>query len=237
VTHALRSLAAALFVVLPVTAGAQQAPAPIRDEPVVVTAGDGVVQAIPDRAWVSVTAESRAGSPRDAQKKNADAMKPVQDRLRAAGIPDGSIRTIEYDLQPDWEYTGNQRVLRGYVARNTIEVRVDSVDRIGELLDLVVSAGATSVGGVRFDLKDRPRLEREALRLAVADARARAEAAASGAGRTIDRILRIEEQGVSSPPPVVFRATLAAEQRSGEPPIASGQIEVRAHVTLTSILK
>ena len=108
----------------------------------------------------------------------------------------------------------------------------------GDGLEMVVTAGATSVGGVRFDLKDHPRLEREALRLAVTDARARAVAAAGGAGRSFDRIIRIEEQGVSSPPqPVLDRATLAAEQKSGEPPIASGQIGVRAHVTLTSILK
>jgi uncharacterized protein YggE len=234
----MRLFAAVVLLALPVTAAAQQPSPPPRDESVVVTSGDGVVQAIPDRAFITVTAESRAGNPRDAQKKNADAMKPVQDRLRTAGIPDEAIRTTEYDLQPDWDYTGNQRVLRGYVARNTIEIRVDNVDRIGELLEMVVTAGATSVGGVRFDLKDRPRLEREALRLAVADARARAVAAAGGAGRSFDRIIRIEEQGVSSPPqPVLYRAALAAEQKSGEPQIASGQIEVRARVTLTSILK
>jgi uncharacterized protein YggE len=219
----MKSFAAAVLLVLPVAAAAQQPPPPPRDEPVVVTAGDGVVQAIPDRAWISVTAESRAANPRDAQKKNADAMKPVQDRLRAAGIPVDAIRTTEYDLQPDWDYTDNRRVLRGYVARNTIDIRVDAVDRIGELLEMVVTAGATSVGGVRFDLKDRGKLEREVLRLAVS-------------GRGFDRILRIDGQGVSSPPPMPFRAALA-EQKSGEPPIASGQIEVRAHVTVTSLLK
>jgi uncharacterized protein YggE len=236
VTHSIKSFAAAALLVLPVAAAAQQPPPPPRDEPVVVTAGDGVVQAIPDRAWITVTAESRAANPRDAQKKNTDAMKPVQERLRAAGIPVDAIRTTEYDLQPDWDYTDNRRVLRGYVARNTIDIRVDAVDRIGELLEMVVTAGATSVGGVRFDLKDRGKLEREALRLAVSDARERAVAAAAGAGRSFDRILRIEEQGVSSPPPMPFRAALA-EQKSGEAPIASGQIEVRAHVTVTSLLK
>jgi len=60
--------------------------------------------------------------------------------------------------------------------------------------------------------------------------------AAAGAGRGFDRILRIEEQGVSSPPPMPFRAALA-EQKSGEAPIASGQVEVRARVTVTSLLK
>ena len=65
---------------------------------------------------------------------------------------------------------------------------------MGEILDLAVGSGATSVSGVRFDLKDRAAAEREALKRAVADARARADAAAAGAGVKVDRVLRIEEQ-------------------------------------------
>ena len=40
----------------------------------------------------------------------------------------------------------------------------------------------------------------------MADARAKADAIATGAGRSIDRIVRIEEQGVSGGPvPVMYR--------------------------------
>ncbi len=194
------------------------------------------MQAVPDRAWISVTAESRAASPREAQRKNAEAMKPVQDRLRAAGIPDEAMKTTGYDLQPDWDYSNNRRTLRGYVARNTISLRIDSVERVGELLDLVVNAGATSVDNIRFDLKDRDRLEREALRLAVANARARAVAAAAGSGLSFDRILKIEEQGVSSPPPVPMPRAFEAKAADA-PPIAAGELEVRARVTVTSLLR
>jgi uncharacterized protein YggE len=186
---------------------------------------------------MSVTAETRATSPREAQRRNAEAMKPVQDRLRAAGIPEDAIKTTVYDLQPDWDYSNNRRTLRGYVARNTINVRIDNVERVGELLDMVVSAGATGVDNIRFDVKDRERLEREALRLAVADARARALAAAAGSGLSFDRIFRIEEQGVSAPPvPVAAFRTLEA-RAADAPPIAAGELEIRARVTVTSLLK
>lgn len=207
-------------------------------EPVVVTSGAAVVQAAPDRAWVSIAAESRASKPNEAQARNAQLMGPVQDRLRAAGVPADAIKTIAYDLQYEWDYVDNRRVGRGYVARNTIEVRIDDIDRVGEILDIAVGTGATSVGGIRFDLKDRTKLEREALRLAVADARARAEAAAAGAGRTIDRVLRIEEHGaVSEPLPVRQIAFREAAQAPDATPISSGQLELRAQVTLTATLK
>jgi uncharacterized protein len=208
-------------------------------EPVVVASGQGVVFAVPDRAWITISAESRAPSPREAQRLNAEAMRPVQDKLRAAGIPADAIRTIAYDVQYEWDFVNNKRVGRGYVARNTIDVRVDSIDRVGEFLEIAVGAGATALGGIRFDLKDQAKLEREALRLAVLDARAKADAAAAGAGRNVDRILRVEEGGVEVPPMPVRMMRQAAQANAVDlaPPISAGQIEIRARATVTVVLK
>jgi len=231
----MKTLPLLLLLIVPAIASAQQNTAP--EPPVVITSGEGLVQAAPDRAWITVTAESRAGNPRDAQRRNSEAMTPVLDKLRAAGIPADAIRTVGYDLQQEWDYVNNQRTSRGYVARNTIEVRVDSIERVGELLEMAVGSGATSVGGVRFDLKNRARLERDALRLAVEDARARADAAAAGAGRSIDRIVRIDASTGGAPVPLPRMAMLREQAASDAPPIAAGQMEIRAQVTLTSALK
>jgi uncharacterized protein YggE len=207
--------------------------------PVVVTAGEGVVHAVPDRAFVGITAESRGTNPREAQRRNTELMKPVLDKLRAAGVPADAIRTTGYDLQQEWDFVNNRRISRGYVARNSVEVRVDTLDNLGEILNVAVSAGATSVGDIRFDLKERAKLEREALRLAVADARARADAAAAGAGQSITRVIRIEEHGVVAPPPPMpmMRSTARDEAAQVDVPISAGQMELRARVTVTAELK
>jgi uncharacterized protein YggE len=227
-----RYLAVILLAMTPAAAAAQQT----RAESVVVTSGEGLVQATPDRAWVGISTETRATSPRDAQRRNAEAMTAVQAKLRAAAVPADAIRTTAYDLQQEWDYVNNRRVSRGYVARNTIEVRVDAIDRAGDLLEIAVGSGATSVGGVRFDLKDHARFEREALRLAVADARVKAEAAAAAAGRMVDRVVRIEEQGVARPP-MPFMAAAREAAQSDAPPLAPGQMEFRSQVTITVELK
>ena len=221
-----------ILFMTPAVTVAQQPPSTA----VVVTSGEGVVQAVPDRAWITVTAESRASNPREAQRRNAEAMLPVQQKLQAAGIAANAIRTIGYDLQQEWDFVNNRRVSRGYVARNTIEVRVDAIERAAEVLDIAVESGATALGGIRFDLKDRAALEREALKLAVQDARARADAAAAGAGRSVERIVRVEEQGIPVRPPIPFAAVREA-QAADAPPISAGQIEVRAQVTLTAEVK
>ena len=228
-----------ILCLVPATLLAQQPPAVPADPHVSVT-GDGLVQAVPDRAWITISAESRASNPRDAQKRNTEAMTPVLEKLKAAGVPADAIKTVAYDLQYEWDYVNNKRVGRGYVARNTIEVRVDTVDRVGEYLEIAIGSGATSLGGIRFDLKDRSKLEREALRLAVADARGKAEAAAAGAGRAIDRILRVEETSMGGPipmPRMVAREAFQAADASAAPPISAGQTEIRARVTLTAALK
>ncbi len=201
------------------------------------TAGEGVVRRAPDRAFIDVTVETRAGKPRDAQSDNAETMSNVQRRLQRANLPKDAIRTISFSVEPEFDFTNNRRVLRDYVARNAIEVRVDDLSRLGEVLDLATSAGATSVGDIRFDLKDRQAAERQALGEAVADARARAEAMASAAGRSILGVWRLSEEGTAVPPvprPMVARA-MAAE--AAPTPVVAGEIEIRARVTLTVLLK
>jgi len=217
---------------------AAQVPGAQQDRPVVITSGEGIVKRAPDRAWVSISAESRARSPRDAQRANADAMTAVTAKLKSAGLAADAIRTVGYDIQPEFDFNNGKQTLRGYVARNTIEARIDDLARVGEVVDLAVGSGATSVGGVRFDLKDRAGAEREALKLATADARARADAAAAGAGARVDAVLRIEEQRLGGPEPrPVMMAMRAGADMAKETPITAGDLEIRASVTLTASIK
>lgn len=211
--------------------------AQVPDGPTVVVSGQATVMAVPDRASISVSVESRAVAQRDAQAKTATAMKAVQDRLRALRVPADAVRTTSVNLYIDADFINGNRVTKGYVASNSIDVRLDAIDRVGEIVDAVVAAGATSVSDVRFDVKNRAVLEREALKLAVQDARARADALALGAGKTIDRVLRIEEEGVQAPGPMPVRAMAMKEAMAADTPVAAGQMEFRARVTVTATLK
>lgn len=231
----------AAFVLVVFFAGAvpsfAQAPA-TSDGPVIVTTGEGVVKRTPDRVWVTIAAESRARSPREAQRANSDAMSAVMQKLKGTGLPAEAIRTTAYDLQPEFDYANGRQTLRDYVARNVVEVRLDDIGRVGEILELAVGSGATSVSGVRFDLKDRGAAEREALRLAVADARQRADAAASGANVRVERVLRIEEQrGVPDVPRPMMMAMRQEASAAGQPPITPGEMEIKANVTLTASIR
>lgn len=208
------------------------------EPPVVVTQGEGVVRLAPDQAFVRIAAEARAKDPREAQGTNAKAMTAVQQRLATSGIAKDAIRTVTVSLQQEFDFHEGRQTPRGYLARNLIEVRVDDLGKLGEVMDASVGSGATSIEGLRFDLKERDASEREALKRAVADALARANAAASGAGRTVERVIRIAEAGpVALGRPEAAMFSRAAADTAQVTPIAEGEIEIRAQVTVTAVIK
>jgi uncharacterized protein YggE len=231
----------ALTIALPLVLGLPTFAARAEDTvkpPAVVVNGDAVVQAAPDRAFVTVAVESRDKNPTEAQGKTATAMAAVRKKLTSTGITDEQIRTVDYQLQLEFDYDKGHQTPRDYLSRDAIEVRLDDVTKVGPLIDAAVAAGATAIGSVRFDLKERDSLERLALTRAVADARARADAAAAGAGTTVTAVLRVEEQRYFAPPqPIPMLMKTAAAEAAPPTTINAGQIELRAQVTLTAAIK
>lgn len=226
-----------VFLVCASPVPAQTPPTVSPLQPVVVTAGHAMITAVPDRAFVAIAAESRSRNSSEAQRQNAQAMTAVLQKIQQAGVPKEAIRTTGYELHPEFDYASGRQTFRNYVARNTVEVRLDDLDRVGTVIDAAASGGATTIGGIRFDVRNRDALERDALRQAVADARARAEAAAAGAGATIDRVVRIEEGGAPDFPRPMMRMAPAAAEQAVSTPIAPSTIEIHARVTLTASLR
>jgi uncharacterized protein YggE len=220
------------------TVAQEQAPEPKPLVPHVVVAGEAVLKRAPDRAFVDVAVQTRSQNPKEASTANAKTMMAVQAKLKSLGLAPDAIRTQAYQLTPEYDWVNGKQVSRGYSVTNSIEVRVDNLDRLPEVIDMAVTAGATTAGAIRFDLRDRTAVEREALKSAVADARARAEAAASGAGLTVGRVLTIREEGRGEmPPPIPMYAAVREAKDVISTPIAAGEIEIRATVTLTAEVK
>jgi len=227
----MRRLTVIVFVLslAAVPAFAQQAPP---SPPVIVTRGEAVIKRAPDQAWVGITAETRATAPAEAQRTAAEAMKAVQSALGKAGLPADAIRTTGYSLQPDMEYVNGRGRVRGYIVRNQIEVRVDDLQKLGGVLDAAGGSGATSMSGLRFDLKERDAAEREAMTLAVKDAMARARALATGGAVVLGPVLRIEDSG-DVRPPMPYMTMRAEAAGAAQTPIVPGELEIRAQVTVT----
>lgn len=210
----------------------------------IVTQGDAVLRRAPDRAWLTISTQVRDGKPTDARRKSTEAMNDVIKAIKGAGIRDEQIRTTGYSLTPEIDYRTPARNITGYVVRNQIEVRIDDLDRVGEVIDAanIRKDSGLSIVGPRFDLKNPQAAQAEALKLAVENAMMKAQAIAAGARRSLGPILRIEDSGVNTIAPPMPRQLMmgVAGGRGGgageappETPITAGEIEIRVMVTLT----
>ena len=224
-----------LLVALSGAVHAQTPGAVTPDQPVIVAQGDSILILPPDRAYLQIAAEATAGKIADAQRQAATTMTTLETTIKGLGLGADALRTLSYMVQPTWD--------RQYVARQVMEVRVDDLTRLASMIDAAGTAKGSSVSGLRFDLKNRGAAELDALRRAVRDANERAKVIAEGVGRTVGEIVRLQEQRSSSASPV-FRMDAGgagAGGRGGGAPVATpiepGEIQVRAQVTLTVVIR
>jgi uncharacterized protein YggE len=232
-------LAAAVLFSRPAAA---QMPPMAQPVPSIATQGEATLKRAPDRAWVTVSTEARDPQPAVARTRNAEAMTAVQTALKSVGLAADAIRTTSVSVTPEFQWTNGKSTLRGYVARNQIEVRVDNLDKLADVLDAVNSPKniALSITGPRFDLKNERAVQSEALTAAVQDAMQRAQAIATGAKRVLGAIIRIEDQNAGmmpkQPMPMMMqRAQMDAGDVST--PVTPGEIEIHAQVMLMVEMK
>lgn len=241
-THPRRLLTLLVFVMLTPAAAAAQAPA--ASTPVIVAQGESVIKVAPDQAWITVAIETRDAKAPEARRLAAVSMTSVMAALKAAAVPADAIKTTGFSLNPDYEYVNGRQRMRGFIVTNQVQVRIDDVSKVAEVLDAVgaLSLAASSnltIANLRFDLKDRSQIERDAMRLAVEDALAAAKAMASGAGVALGRISRIDSMGrtpkFQEAPQMMAMRGAAADAVST--PISPSEIEIRAGVMLTVEIK
>jgi uncharacterized protein YggE len=198
----------------------------------VIAQGEALVQRPADIAWVQIGVEARGGRPEEARDRAASSIAAVLAALKPS-VANDARRTEAYSVVTEMDYSTSGSRLTGYLARNRIEVRVDDLNILSTVMDAGVISGATSVSGLRFDIKGRAEVEREALRLAVEDAVARARTMAAGAGQRLGRIVRIQEQRVSRP--IVASEVRAGAGRGGVTPVPvePGVIDIRTVTFVT----
>ena len=221
----------ALLAIFAMHPAAAQEEAPRR----LVVTGTGEARARPDVAVISAGVVVQADTASAALAENSRAMNAVLEQLRAAGLAAEDVQTSQFSVTPLYERPAPEREttapprIVGYQVSNQVTARVRDIDRLGAVLDALVGAGATNIDGPSFEIADPEQLLGEARDEAVADALAKARRYAAAAGVELGEILAIEEGGAYAPP----RPMMRAEAMAADVPIAPGQSELAASVTMT----
>ena len=201
---------------------------------IITTTGMGSVERAPDMAMVSLGVTHQAPQAADALAATSTGVAVVLDRLAEASVAERDVQTGTISLQPLWSNRGGQEPsepqITGYVARNSVTVRVRDLSLLGGLLDAMVRDGANTFDGLSFALQDPEPAMAEARAAAVRDAMARAAQLAEAAGVVLGPVQSITEGGASFAP----RMEMAAARMSdaGGVPVAPGELSISAQVTM-----
>ncbi|MBC56047.1 MAG: hypothetical protein CL814_03830 [Confluentimicrobium sp.] len=215
-----------LALALATTGRAQDAPATL------TVTGEAEVAAAPDMAVITVGVTSLARSAADAMDDTSVKTAEILAALAAAGIAERDLQTRALRLNPNWanrsSTPGAGPKIDGFVASNTVMVRVRDLDRLGGVLDTVLGLGANEFGGLSFGLQNPAPAQDEARRAAVAEAMRKAQLYAEAAGLTLGPVLSLSEAGGARPAPMMMEAARMADAV----PVAAGEVSVSAAVTM-----
>ena len=206
--------------------------------------GQGRISIKPDVAYLNMGYENTNINPEKAQDDNSQMMEKIINALKKSGIEENSIRTSRYNVSQEYDYSGSQKKLIGYKVSNMINVEIKDVDNVGEIINIAINAGGNVFNGISFDIKERQQVYLDAMDMALERAHEKAQIYAEKGGRSISKILEINE---GSSAPAAYSPQLGNERYlnyaqnitgqgvmdSGEASsISAGQLEITATVTV-----
>ena len=193
------------------------------------------VKAKPDLAEVSAGVTTQAPTAVAAMQANAKAMDAVIQRIKALGIAPEDIQTTGINLgaQYDYDQSAQRQVFRGYQASNRVSVTLRKIDRTGSVLDALVAAGATDIGGPSFSIDDDTSSRAQARKAAFDKAQAQASEYARWAGYSGVRLLSISEAVNPGRPMPYAEARVAMAADMKQTPVEPGLVGTAVTISVT----
>ncbi|MDJ0643633.1 MAG: SIMPL domain-containing protein [Erythrobacter sp.] len=193
------------------------------------------VTAEPDLATISAGVSTTAPTAVEALRQNSVEMTRMIDQIKALGVDEKDIQTTGINLNARYDYNrGTQRnEFRGYQVSNRVSVKLREIEQTGRVLDALVSAGATDLGGPSFSIEDDEAAKDEARKRAVERAQERAQAYAAMLGYDEVRVLEISEslRGRGPVADVAMRSAMVAEAAPA-PPVQPGMVSTGVSITI-----
>ena len=197
--------------------------------PRLTVTGEANVTTVPDLAQIHTGVTSQSKTAKEASETNSKTANALLVALHAAAIEDKDIQTTGLTLQPTYEgtYSSGRGRINGFQASNQVTIKVRDITKLADIVDRVIAAGATDIGGIDF-IVSAPSPALDAGRIeAITDARRKAEIYAKAAGVTLGRVVGVSENN-ASPEPILMQSRASAAA-----PIMPGEKTLRLIVTVS----
>lgn len=202
--------------------------------------GEGKVVAKPDIAKIRLSIVTDALTSKAAQDENSKKSKALSDYLKNQKLEDKDVKTTGYNIYPQYKYSqyGGNPQITGYQVDQSMEIKIRDLDKVSDILDGVVSAGANQVNGLSFEIDDPEALKAEARAKAIADAKKKASELKSQVGISLGKIVNFSENTDGYPVPIYYGAKeMGIGGGRGGPSIPTGENEISVSVSITYQIK
>ena len=199
----------------------------------IAVTGTGKASGAPDIVTLQLGVQVEASTVAAARDGAAASQQKVIDAIKKAGVADKDIRTVQFSIEPQYDFSTRIQTLRGYRVTNVINVTVRKVDDASKVIDDAVSAGGNNVvvRSISFSIEDPTSLRETAREEAMKDARARAGQLAKLGGVSLGGPISISEGTAVTPVPFLS-APRTGSGAEASTPIQPGELEVTVNVSV-----
>ena len=202
----------------------------------VTVAGEAITRVEPDTAVVSLSVVTQSSHALTAQEENARKSDAVSNAVKAIAGSSAEIKTSDYTLQPQYDPRDNSLPkITGYNARNSVIVTMTDLKNVGAVIDAASRAGANSIDGISFVLRQTSPARGQALADATQQAMNKARSIAEALGGHVLRVVEENESStVSEPQALAYESMTRGYDLNArvQTPITAGQLNIRSNVQL-----
>lgn len=159
--------------------------------------GDGEVTVEPDLLRISFSSEQTSPTTKDAMQKVTSQMNQVMDAAKKYGVEEKKMKTTNLSLYPEYTWTNNTRVFKGYKAQQTLSIEMaysKNDTKPTSLLDEVSAINGLQIGNISFDFEDKESLAIQSREIAYKAAEAKAKQLADLSGVRLGKPVSIVDQ-------------------------------------------
>ena len=165
----------------------------------------GEIYAKPDLVLTTFSVVNEAKTVAEAMSENTKKMNAIIDFVKSQAVEDKDLKTISFNIYPRYEWhektsippvPQGKRVLVGYEVRQSLQVKIRDMAKIGQIIEGTTNAGANQVGDLRFIIDKEDELKKQARGQAIEKAKSKAKELASQLGVNLVRITNFSESGV-----------------------------------------
>ncbi len=179
-----------------------------------VASGKSSITTQPDQANLTLGVTTKEANLKTAQSKSNTVINALTKQLTDLGIAATNIKTENYSISPNYDYTNPIPKITGYSVDISIDVTLKEADfdKLNQVVDLATAAGVNQVSGVSFTLSDQKQKQilTQARQQAIDDAKQNASELARLSGFQLGKVINVAENPGSLPEPMPMYKAMSA---------------------------